>query len=128
MSEVKLGDWPLPLLHQSLLHLVLPDQQIDVVDGSDWFARFPGGPREYYLNIFIGLTGGTVLFEQFDTNKEEAEFFARIVRPAFEEAASILGHDPPILPLCRGKHAASPLWYSYPDSYRAHFYAMGVEP
>lgn len=128
LSEVTLGSWSLPGFHEALLRLALSDGEFSVVDGSAWFSQFPNGPREYYLHIFLGLTAGTVLCEQFDSNKEEENFFARVVRPAFDEAARILGREPAIVPLCQGRHAASPLWYAYPDNYRAHFRALGIEP
>lgn len=126
LRDVKLGEWSLPDLHLALLRKALPGEQYAVVEGSEWFSRFAGGARDYYLEIFLALTGGTVLFETFLTDAEEGKFYNRVVRPAFEEATRILGHEPAVMPLCRGRHAASPLWYAYPDSYRDHFAALGV--
>ena len=126
LRDVMVDEWSLPDLHLALLRQALPDEHYEVVDGSEWFAHFANGARDYYLEIFLALTGGTVLFETFVTSGEEGLFYNRVVRPAFDEATHILGHEPAIKPLCAGKHAASPLWYAYPESYRTHFAALGV--
>ena len=83
--------------------------------------------RYYYLEIFLALTGAHRPVRRHSlTSAEESIFYDRVVCPAFDEATRILAHEPAILPLCAGKHAASPLWYAYPDSYREHFAALGV--
>jgi hypothetical protein len=127
LSEVRAGQWCLPDLHRALLRRALPDETITIAEGSAWLSARPRGPRDYYVDIFLALTGEVVLFESFETDKEEEKFFASVVRPALLEAMRILGREPAITPLCKGRHRASRLWYAYPDSYREHFEALGVQ-
>ena len=127
LSDLHIDDVRLPDFHRALIRRAIPDEKVTIVEGSDWLSSYSCGPRDYYLDILLGLTGGTVLFETFLTDKEEARFFHSVVRPAFTEATRILKREPSLMPLCTGRRAASPLWYAYPDSYRAHFEALGVK-
>lgn len=117
----------LPDLHQDLLQLAIPDEAFQTVDGSSIFGSYPAGARDYYVELFVALTGDLILFEDFITDATEAEFFARVVLPAFDAACKILGHRPMIRKLCDNRRMPSPLWYAYPASYRAHFAALGCK-
>lgn len=125
-GDIWIGNRELPALHHELLQIALPDTEFSVIDGSDWRAK-QGGSYDCYLNICASLDDKITLFEDFMTNEAETKFFDAVVRPALLEAAKALGREPAILPICKGCRAASPLWYAYPDSYRAHFEALGVD-
>lgn len=126
LNEVCVGDWDLPSLHRTLLRRALPDEQFTVVEGSDWFARYPGGAREWYRDLFLALTAGVVLFEVFVTDPKEADFFSQVVRPAYRMASEALGGSPSIISLCSNRRAESIFWNAYPASYLSLFRALGV--
>lgn len=126
LSEVQIGERTLNQFHHAVLRLALPGEIFNLIDASEFYQKFNKNPRDYYVSIFLGMTDGSILFEEFLTDSEEAKFFERAVRPALTDATNILGHEPAILPLCKGRHAASPLWYAYPDSSRSQFDALGV--
>ncbi|CAN1573236.1 hypothetical protein MCELHM10_03434 [Paracoccaceae bacterium] len=125
LSEVTVSGRTLPDLHADLLQLAIPKETFRTVDGSSLFGSYSAGARDYYVDLFVALTGGLILFEDFLTDAKEADFFARVVLPAFDAACKILGHRPMISKLCDNRRMPSPLWYAYPASYRAHFAALG---
>jgi hypothetical protein len=126
ISEIKFGKIKLPGFHMELLEMALPNEEVKVLDISEWIEEFHISPEQYYLSIFLSLTDGTTLFENFVTDSEEGRFAEKVINPAFSKAREIIGCDPMIVPLCCGRRASSALWYAYPDSYRAHFEALGV--
>lgn len=91
-------------------------------DGSAWLGSYATGAREYYVDLFASLTGGTLLMEDFVTDDpDESRFFATVVLPAFRIATEILGHRPNVTRHCTNRRYASPLWYAYPHWMRAAF-------
>lgn len=126
LCDIEVAGKTLPNLHALLLSAVLPGAAFRIVEGSSWFGNYPRGARDYYVDLFLGLSGPTVLFEDFVSDAEDAQFFKDIVQPAFRSALDILGHPPHVMRLNPGKRVVSPLWYAYPDHYRAHLAALGV--
>jgi len=116
-------------IHAGLLNLALPNERMELVEGSSWFGRYPSGAKDYYVDLFSALTGDLMLVEDFVTDFvtdfAEARFYSDVVRPAFDAACSIIGQRPLVRKLCDNRRMASPLWYAYPASYRAHFNALG---
>lgn len=125
LAKVSVSGRPLPSIHTDLLRLALPDERMELVEGSHWFGQYPAGAQDYYVDLFAALTGNLILFEDFVTSGEDGPFFERVVRPAFDAACSILGIRPLVRRLYDNRRMASPLWYAYPASYRAHFAALG---
>lgn len=127
MTEITLAGRSMPEFHDNLLRDALEGLDIRTIDGSDWFGSYSRGARDYYIEIFLGLTAGLFLFEDFITDFKEQRFFGEVVRPAYEEASRMLGKSPAIVPLCPNRRMVSPLWYAYPESYWPLFQKMGVE-
>jgi hypothetical protein len=127
LREIGLAGTDLPDFHDRLLREVLPEMTVRTVEASGWFGQYARGARDYYVDLFCGLTNGLVLFEDFISDGQEARFFADIVRPAFDEACRRLGHSPSVVPLCANRRMVSPLWYAYPESYWPLFQKLGVE-
>ena len=125
LAEVMVSGRTLPGIHTDLLRLALPYEKMTLVEGSHWFGQYPAGARDYYVDLFAALSGDLMLLEDFITDDEEAGFFDRVVRPAFDTACCILGKRPLVRRLCDNRRMASPLWYAYPASYRAHFATLG---
>ena len=125
LSEVTVAGSKLHDFHANLLNIVLPGEAFRTIEGSEVLGRYPSGARDYYVDLFASLTGDLMLFEDFILDGEEADFFNLIVRPAFEVACSMIGQRPLVRKLCDNRRMASPLWYAYPASFRAHFNALG---
>jgi hypothetical protein len=114
-------------IHADLLRMAIPDEDMQLVDGSSWFGRYPSGAKDYYVDLFAALTGDLMLFEDFISDAAESRFFDEAVRPAFDAACAILGQRPVVRKLCDNRRMASPLWYAYPAGYRAHFASLGFD-
>ena len=127
LLDVSISGRRSPDIHADLLRLALPNEEMELVDGSSWFDLYPNGAKDYYVDLFVGLTANRMLFEDFITDNADARFFDEVVRPAFDAACSKLGQRPMVRRLCENRRAASPLWYTYPASYRAHFATLGFE-
>lgn len=127
IHDVSVNGLDLSLIHESILQLTVNGELPKLIDGSEWFTSFNKGPKDYYISIFLSLTGKVFLFEDFLTHKNERPFYESVVKPAFAKAAEILGHAPNVVPLCLGHRSSSPLWYAYPDHYRKHFESLGVQ-
>jgi hypothetical protein len=125
LSEVVVAGRSLPDVHTNLLRIALPNDTFQLVEGSSLLSSYPAGARDYYVDLFAALGSDLLLLEDFMTDDEEAGFFDRVVRPAFDTACSILGKRPLVRRLCDNRRMPSPLWYAYPASYRAHFAALG---
>ena len=125
LSEIRIGNHDLPAFHAALMRLAIPAEPFTLVEASSWLGSYPQGAKDYYVELFLGLTDGVMLLEDFITDPKEADFFDRIVKPAFDLACRQLGKRPAIARLCNNRRSDSPLWYAYPDSYRAHFAALG---
>jgi hypothetical protein len=125
LCEIEVNGRPLPEFHDLFLRAALQNTHFRIVEGSDWFGNYPNGARDYYTDLFLGLRGNFVLVEDFDT-EDGMHFFAEIVRPAFDTAKQVSGVSPYIMRLNPGRFTNSPLWYAYPDYYRAHLAALGV--
>lgn len=127
MREITLAGKSLPDFHDCLLKDALTGFDVRTIEGSDWFGKYSRGARDYYVEIFSQLNGGMVLFEDYSSDKLEAEFFEGVVRPAYNAACAITGERPAIIPLCPNRRMVSPLWYAYPESYWPMFQKMGAE-
>ena len=122
--EVSISGRTLPAFHNELLRLALPDEPVELIEGSHWFGKYSAGAREYYVDLFAALTGNLILVEEFIT---DASFFDRVVRPAFDAACTMIGQRPLVRRLCDNRRRESPLWLAYPASFRSHFATLGCE-
>ncbi|WP_210529717.1 hypothetical protein [Rubellimicrobium arenae] len=77
-------------------------------------GRTAGSAMEYYVEFFRLLSGGLVLFEDFIADCRTAEFFDRVVHPAFRKVSHETGQRPQIARLTQGRRVLSPLWNAYP--------------
>jgi hypothetical protein len=127
MREIRISGKSLPDFHDCLLREALAGVDVRTIEGSDWFGKYQRGARDYYVDIFTGLTDGSVLFEDFISDSEEARFFSEVVRPAFLEASRLIKKPPAVVPLCPNRRMESALWYAYPESYWPMFQKMGVD-
>lgn len=85
-----------------------------IVDLSSVVRTASAGPRAYYVDLFSLMTGRAALFEDFVIDEQTASFYRRVVKPAYEEAATLTGHRAQVARLIPGRRAASPLWNAYP--------------
>ena len=124
-GSIRIHDLPLPVFHGRLIDAALPSESFRLIDGSVWFGSFPGGAKDFYVDLFLELSQVAIFVEDFVADEHEAEFFRRVVHPAFRTAEKLLGVRPVVSQLTPNRRVLSPLWYAYPASYRAHFNALG---
>jgi hypothetical protein len=106
----------LPDFHQGLFRKMENCLAFRTVDLSRWFTQQSKGALWYYPEFLSLFSGNLVLFEDFATNRSEADFFNRVVHPAYEKASARLGRRPLITRLFAQAHrATSPLCYAYPS-------------
>ena len=79
LIDIEVAGQSLPLFHQRILVLSSPGRKIATIDGSLWFGGYPNGAREYYVDIFQGLTGNSVLVEDFTLAPKKHAFFRRLL-------------------------------------------------
>jgi hypothetical protein len=71
-------------------------------------------PENYYRSLFKLLSGYLVLLEDFVADEDTAEFFSRVVQPAWYDAVSDTGRRPQVVRLTQGRRSSSPIWSNYP--------------
>lgn len=102
--------------HHRKLRMIMGAEAPRILDLSEVVATAADGARAYYVDVFKLLAGRAVLFEDFVVDDRTASFFARVVRPAYEQALRAAGRRPQIVRLTQGLRASSPLWYAYPPA------------
>lgn len=87
-----------------------------LLDLKDIVPSVVFGAQAYYYDVLDLLYGNVVLFEDFVVDNQTADFFKRIVLPAYKYSFKKMGQPPQIARLTFGKRSASPLWDYYPSS------------
>ncbi len=87
-----------------------------LVDLKEIVPSVAFGAQGYYHDLFNLLHGNVVLFEDFVVDSQTANFFTRIVLPAYEGSMTKTSYRPQIAKLTFGERSASPFWNYYPSS------------
>jgi hypothetical protein len=52
LMDVSVAGLPLTAFHGEILKLALPSDKIELVNGCDWFGRYPNGAIDYYVDLW----------------------------------------------------------------------------
>ena len=101
-------------LHRSYMNRAFRNAPPLCLDLSNCFGAYANGAPEYYLDFFrLFVNSKAVFVEDFVTQDREADFFERVVRPAFGHVVAETGVTPQIVRMTE-RHSTSPYWYYYP--------------
>lgn len=87
-----------------------------LVDLKEIVPSVAFGAQGYYHDLLNLLHGNVVLFEDFVVDPQTADFFTRVVLPAYEGSLMKMSGRPQIARLTFGGRSASPFWNYYPPS------------
>lgn len=102
--------------HHRKLACVMGADTPRFVDLSEVVASASAGARSYYADVLRLLMSQAVLFEDFIIDEQTAAFFAKVVRPAFEEVVSEGGRTPQVVRLTHGRRACLSIWNAFPPT------------
>lgn len=105
-----------PGFHHRILSNAIPETNIKLIDGSDWYKNNGEHAKVYYKYIMAFFVCHGVLFENFLLNERERDFTENIIIPAITEISKHFGIRPLIVRNVPTEVQTNRYWWGYDES------------